>query len=117
MIKPMVGLGTVVRDRYGHSGIVCTREPAPDEDWIAKQLNSDEIRSLGQTDWWGVLVFGGGYLLGAGPLLTPMRGATYDDFLNAADSAKVAGRERLARIFPDYLNRLLAERFAEAGEQ
>lgn len=68
-IKP----GTVVRDRYGHIGIVCTKEPAPAQGWIDKQLNSTEITNLGQTDWWGALVFGGGYLLAAGPLLTRLR--------------------------------------------
>jgi hypothetical protein len=110
MKVPTLTLGTVVRDRYGHIGIVCTRETTPTESWIEKQLNSEEIKKLGKTDWWGVLVFGGGYLLGAGPLLTCLRDATYDDFVEAAEAAKATGRERLAKIFPAYLNRLLAER-------
>lgn len=110
MTLPPIKLGAVVSDRYGHIGIVCTQEPAPNRNWIDKQLNSDEIKNLGNTDWWGVLVFGGGYLLAAGPLLQYLRDANYDDFLKAASTAKATSRERLVKIFPDYVHRLLAER-------
>jgi hypothetical protein len=110
MKEPRLAAGNVVRDRYGHIGIVCTNEPTPKKTWIDKQLNSEEIKNLGVTNWFGVLIFGGGYLLAAEPLLTLLRDATYEDFLSAADTARVAGREMLARIFPDYVNRLLAER-------
>ena len=56
--------------------------------------------------------FGGGYLLCPGPELKYIRDATYDDFLDAADTAQVAGRERLIKIFPQYVTRVLAERKA-----
>lgn len=109
-------LGSVVRDRFGHVGVVCSKESNPKPDWIRQQLNSEEIEKVGQTDWWGVLVYGGGYLLAAGPLLTYLREATYDDFLAASDTARAAGRESLAKIFPEYVNRLLAERRSKSSD-
>ena len=105
----MIKLGVVVCDWYGRTGIVCTKEAAPPQDWIDDQRNATEIKNLGQTDWWGVMPFGGGYALSPGPLLTYVRDATYDDFLTAADTANPSGRERLVKIFPDYVNQLLAK--------
>ena len=78
--------------------------------WIDDQLNVDEIKRLGSTEWWGVLPFSGGGLLAPGPLLTFVRDATHDDFLRATDAANVHARKTLAELFPDYLNRVLTER-------
>jgi hypothetical protein len=110
MESPVIKLGVVVRDRYGQTGIVLTKEATPAQDWIDDQLAADDIKSLGPTEWWGVMPFGGGYLLVPGPLLVYLRDATYEDFLTAAESARASGRERLAKIFPDYLERVVAER-------
>jgi hypothetical protein len=87
-----------------------TEEPVPDQEWIDGLVHSAEVKKLGPTDWWGVKVFGAGYLLVPGPLLTYPRAATYEDFLEAADTSGKTGRERLLRIFPHYVERLLAER-------
>jgi hypothetical protein len=105
-----VKLGAVVRDSYGQAGIICTEEPEPPSDWIDHQLDVERIKALGKTNWWGISPFGGGYLLVAEPLLTYLRAATYEDFLEVADTAGVVGRQRLAEIFPHYVNRLLTER-------
>jgi hypothetical protein len=105
-----IKLGVVVRDLYRKTGIVCSKEPVPAQDWIDGLVHSAEVKKLGPTDWWGVLVFGGGYLLVPRPLLTYLRDATYDDFLEAADTAHKSGRERLLSIFPHYVEQLLAER-------
>lgn len=110
MSRSSIKLGAVVRGPYGHVGIVCSEEAVPAQDWIDEQLNVADIKSLGPTDWCGVLVFGGGYLLVPGPLLTYLREANYEDFLAAADTARASGRERLMRIFPHHVERLLAER-------
>lgn len=107
----MIGVGTVVRDPFARVGIVCTVESRPPADWIEEQVRADEIRALGDdVRWLGILAFGGGYLLWPEPLLIELRDATYDDFLQAADAAGPTGRERLARIFPHFVKRLLAER-------
>ena len=116
MNQAMIKLGAVVRDRYGRIGIVCSKETAPAQDWIDEQLNSVDIKKLGQTDWWGVMPFGGGYLLAPGPLLDHLRDATYDDFLTASETARAPGRKRLVKIFPSYVDRLLAERRSRAAE-
>jgi hypothetical protein len=105
-----IKLGAVVRDSFGQIGIVCTEEPEPPSDWIDEQLDVERIKSFGKTNWWGISPFGGGYLLVAEPLLTYVRDATYDDFLEVADTAGVASRKRLVEIFPHYVNQLLAER-------
>jgi hypothetical protein len=60
--------------------------------------------------------FSGGYLLSPEPELQTIRPASYEDFLAAADTAAIAGRERLARVFPAYVNRLLAERKTGQGK-
>lgn len=109
MKRSSIKLGVVARGRYGHTGIVLSEEAVPVQNWIEDQLNAADIRSLGSTDWWGVLVFDGGYLLSPGPLLTYVRDASYDDFIAAADAANSSGRERLVKIFPHYVERLLAE--------
>jgi hypothetical protein len=112
MTVQKIALGDVVRDRFGQTGIVCTAEPDPPKKWIDGLVDSSDVKALGKTEWWGVLAFGGGYLLSAGPLLVVLRRATYEDFLAAADTAKSSGRERLIRIFPGYVDRLMAERSA-----
>jgi hypothetical protein len=91
------------------TGIVCSKEPIPPQDWIDDQINASDIKILGPTNWWGILVFGGGYALSPGPLLVYLREATYEDFLAAADSARASGRLRLAKVFPTYLKRVVAE--------
>jgi hypothetical protein len=109
--------GVVVRDPHRKTGIVCSKEPVPAQDWIDGLVHSADVKMLGPTDWWGVLALDGGYLLVPGPLLTYLRDATYDDFLEAADSANPAGREALLTLFPHYVERLLASRrSAESGE-
>jgi hypothetical protein len=107
-----IKLRDVVCDSHGRTGLVCSKEPVPPQDWINDQLNVDGIVKLGITDWWGVMPFDGGYCLSPGLLLKYLREATYDDFLAAADSANAPSRELLVKIFPDYVNRLLAERKA-----
>jgi len=105
-----ISTGAVVRDPFGREGIVCDKEPAPPEDWINEQAKAEEIRNLGPVNWWGVMPFGGGYLLFPEPMLEWLRPASYEDFLAAADGANVPARESLAKMFPEYLNRLLSER-------
>ena len=111
MSEESIMIGLVVRDSFGRVGIVCSSELVPPEDWINEQLNVEEIRSLGTVDWWGVMpLVGGGYLLCPGPMLVPLRPTSYEDFLAAVDSANISGREALAKLFPEYVNRLLGER-------
>lgn len=105
----MIDIGSVVQDPFGRVGIVCSSEPRPPQAWIEEQVRSDEIRALGDVRWFGVLPFGGGYVLWPEPLLMNIRVASYDDFLAAADSAGPSGREKLVRIFPDFVSRLLEE--------
>lgn len=102
--------GVVARDWYGRSGIVGEPESVPTEDWIDEQRNAAVIWALGSTQWWGIMPFEGGYALSPAPLLEVLREATYEDFLAAADYANVPGRARLAKMFPDYVERVLAER-------
>ena len=113
----MIKLGVVVRDHYGRVGIVLTKQPTPAQDWIDDQRNVADIKSLGPTDWWGVMPLDGGYAWAPGPHLTYLRDATYDDFLAAADAANVSGRERLAKTFPDYVNRVIAERKSKDAQR
>lgn len=110
MNTSVIKLGVVVRTWYGLVGIVCSKEVKPAEDWIEDQLNSSEIRKLGRTDWWGVLLFTGGYALSPGPMLEYLRETSYDDFLSAVDIANTPGRKHLAKVFPAYVDRVLAER-------
>lgn len=105
-----IKLGVAVRTWYGPIGIVCSKEAKPAEDWIDEQLHSSKIRKLGNTDWWGVLLFGGGYALSPEPMLEYLREAGYDDFLSAVDTANIPGRKYLAKVFPAYVDRVLAER-------
>ncbi|WP_029922258.1 hypothetical protein [Nevskia soli] len=105
-----IKLGIVVRAKHGIIGIVCSKEGRPPEDWIDEQVDSQEIRGLGQTEWWGILLFTGGYALSPGPMLEYLREASYDDFLSAVDTANVSGRKHLAKVFPAYVDRVLAER-------
>jgi hypothetical protein len=113
----LIKLGVVVRDPYRMTGIVTRTAAVPAQDWIDGLVHSAEVKKLGPTDWWGVLLFGGGSVLVPGPLLTYLRDATYDDFLEAADSANAAGRETLLKLFPHYVNRLLAERRSAESEE
>lgn len=99
-VKP----GRVVR--YGDSGmegIVCFKEPVPTQEWIDDQVNAAELEELGPADWWGVLLFSGGYLLAPDTLLIALREATHEDFLCVMDGADVAVRKSLAELFPDYV--------------
>ena len=112
MNSSIIKLTSVVRDRYGRVGIVCSREPEPSKGHVDQLLDSEPIKKLGKTDWWGVMPFGGGYLLCAGPLLQYIREATYEDFIQASDTAGPHGRERLVKLFPNFVDRLLSERRA-----
>lgn len=106
-----VSIGTVVRDRFGREGIVCSIEAKPSADWIKDQVGHEEIERLPpDTRWFGVMPFEGGYLRCPENELTWLRPAAYEDFLAVADEANPAGRERLVRTFPNFVNRLLAER-------
>ncbi len=111
-----IKLGVVVRHRYGGVGIVCAEEVVPPGDWIDDQLNAADIKALDTTDWWGVLLFQGGKALSPGALLKFERDATYEDFLQAVDMASVTGRQRLAKLFPEYVERVIAEQRASKGE-
>jgi len=111
MNREVISVGVVVRDSFGREGIVCSRGEAPAADWINEQVGSDKIRKLGRAvQWWGVMPFGGGYLLCPEPELEWLRPASYEDFLAAADTAGVDGGECLTKIFPHYVDRLLKER-------
>jgi hypothetical protein len=111
MNREAISVGVVVRDSFGREGIVCSEEVAPAENWINEQIGSGEIRrSGGAVQWWGIMPFGGGYLLCPQPELQRLRPASYDDFLAAADTGGADGRECLAKIFPHYVDRLLKER-------
>lgn len=106
-----ISIGDVVRDRFGREGIVCTLEPEPSSDWKREQVGGAEIEKLPRdTRWWGVLPFGGGYLLCPDVELSRLRRASYDDFLAAVDTAGPSGRTRLALTFPDFVDQLLANR-------
>ena len=106
-----ISLGAVVRDRFGREGIVCSKEAPPSEDWLKEQVGVSDIRHLAtETEWWGVMPFGGGYLLCPEPELEWLRSATFEDFLALVDTATVHGRERLAKLFPHFVERLLGER-------
>lgn len=105
-----IKIGMVVRDPHGQIGIVCSEESTPPRDWIDDQVLSAAIKKLGRAMWWGVQLLSGGYALAPGPLLEGLREATYEDFLAAADAANVEGRKELARMFPRYLDRVIAER-------
>lgn len=106
-----ISIGALVRDRFGREGIVCSTETTPPADWIREQVSHEEIERLApDTRWWGVMPFAGGYLLCPETELTFLRPASYEDFLAVADTAGAAGRERLARTFPGFVDRLLAER-------
>jgi hypothetical protein len=41
----------------------------------------------------------------AEPLMVYLREATYDDFVEAAECANAAGRERLVKLFPNFATR------------
>ena len=100
----------LVRDPHGRTGIVFERKERPAESWIRDQENVDDIRRLpGSVSWWSVLPLTGGLVLIPEPMLEVLRPATYEDFLAAADGANVAGRKYLALIFPEYVDRALAE--------
>ena len=103
-------IGVVVRDSRGQIGIVREPEPAPSKHWIDEQRDAAVIKALGPTQWWGVLPFDGGYVLSPEPLLEVLREATHEDFLAAVDAANVPARAHLAKMFPQYVDRILAER-------
>jgi len=110
-----IRVGTVVRSQgpAAFEGIVCKQDVPPPDDWIDDQLDADVVRQLGnknEISWWAVMPFTGGYALCPEPQLSFLRPASYEDFLRAADMANPAGRVTLAKVFPDFLDRLLAER-------
>jgi hypothetical protein len=112
MTKHELSIGSVVRDRFGREGIVCSSEEAPPKDWIDEQVGAENIEAHepASLQWWGVMPFSGGYLLCAELELEWLRVATYEDFLTAVETAGIPGRERLAKTFPHYVDRALAER-------
>ncbi len=113
MSSTPVRLGLLVRDALGRQGIVCSRRERPSEDWISEQLNADDIRKLApDVPWWGVMPLDGGLVLVPEPMLVVIRPASYEDFLAAADNANIAGRKYLATLFPQYVDKVLAERRA-----
>ena len=111
----MIQIGNVVHSNgpYPFDGIVCQKDPPPPDDWIDEQANADSLRRLGNKNdiaWWGVMPFDGGFALCPEPLLSFLRPASYEDFLRAADMANPAGRATLLTLFPEFVDRLLAER-------
>ena len=114
----MFSVGVVVKDTFGREGIVCSSEGAPPKDWIDDQVAAKELKKLGpDVRWWGVMPFGGGYLLCPEPELKYVRQASYDDFVSAADTAGSHGRERLLKIFPEYVDRLLKEKQRDSPDR
>jgi hypothetical protein len=106
-----VKLGMLVRDDHGRQGIVCSRKERPSEDWINEQLHADDILKLdANVPWWGVMPLDGGLVLIPEPMMEVIRRASYEDFLMAAEHANVAGRKYLATLFPEYVDRVVAER-------
>jgi hypothetical protein len=117
MTKSTISIGSVVRDRFGREGIVCSREDTPSRGWLREQIGAEKLEVLGPaTQWWGVMPFSGGYLLCPESELEWLRPVSYEDFLAAVDTAETGGRERLAKTFPRYVDRLLAERRASGEE-
>lgn len=107
--------GFLVQDPLGRRGVLCSREQPPERAWIAEHVKAEEILALEAPEWWGVIPFGGGFLLWPGALLEGLRPAAYEDFLAAADGANPAGREKLALLFPQYVDRLLRPEAHEDG--
>jgi len=104
-----IQVGAVVRDQFGREGIVLAPDAPPSPAWLSAHVEFDFLRALGpDVPWWGVLPFGGGYLLCAAPVLTYLRAATYDDFLMAADAASADARATLSRVLPHHTATFLA---------
>lgn len=99
-----VAPGILVRDDHGRLGIVAERTHRPSEAWLRQQLHPMSDADVA-TPWWTVQPLDGGLILSPEPLLIPLRRATYDDFLAAAEGANVEGRKSLAALFPEYLDR------------
>jgi hypothetical protein len=113
-----VKLGMLVRDDFGRQGIVCSRKERPPEGWINEQLHADDIRKLAPSvSWWGVMPLDGGLVLIPEPMMEVLRRASYEDFLAAVEHANVAGRQYLATLFPEYVDRVLADRRAAEKPQ
>jgi hypothetical protein len=112
MTKQELSIGSVARDRFGREGIVCSGEEPPPKDWIDEQVGAEKIKAheAASLRGWGVMPFSGGYLLCPEPELECLRMATYEDSLVAVETAGVPGRERLAKTFPHYADRAVAER-------
>jgi hypothetical protein len=104
VIKP----GILVRDNYHREGIVVGEEPRPSREWIAEQVDQQPASLPLETRWWAVLPLGGGMVLAPEPLLHPIRAATYDDFMTAIDHGNAKARLTLAKLFPDYVRRVVA---------
>ena len=105
-----ISLGAVVRDSLGREGIVCSKEARPSQAWLKEQVNLSSDYRTTEVQWWGVMPFGGGYLLCPEPELAWLRSATFEDFLTLVDTATVHGRERLAKLFPQFVDRVIGER-------
>ncbi len=111
MNEKSIEIGTVVRDSFGREGIVCSKEETPNENWINEQVGHEALKNIGtHMQWWGIMPFGGGYLLCPSIELIWIRFATYEDFLTLADTAGIHGRKKLVKIFPHFVKRLLQER-------
>jgi hypothetical protein len=109
-----IQVGLLVRDALGRLGIVCVTKERPPADWIEEQVNAEEIKKLDEgVRWWGVMPLDGGLVLVPEPMLEVIRPAQYEDFLGAAEHANIAGRKYLAILFPQYVDRVLAERRSE----
>ena len=73
MMSNAITVGIVVRDPFGRLGIVCGKEPAPPADWIAEQVMASRIQEILDPEWFGVMVFGGGFVLWPGEMLEYQR--------------------------------------------
>jgi hypothetical protein len=111
MMAVPIRTGLLVRDNYAREGVVCESRRRPPESWIKDQRNVEDIRKLApDVSWWSVMPLTGGLVVVPEPMLEVLRPASYEDFLKAADNANVEGRKYLATIFPEYVDRVIAER-------
>ena len=112
MTSDAVAIGAVVRDTLGREGIVLSKDDPPSQEWIDELIDADDVKKLGRVQWWGVMPFEGGYLLCPEPMLTWLRAATYEDFLQAVEHAAIPGRFKLAKALPHFVDRVVESRRA-----